>query len=126
LLRKLTRKFAALHALLLARRRALLRSLWGSALVQLFSAGALWLCLRSAGGDAGFAAVLAVAAPVFVAAALPVSIGGFGTREAAAALAFPLAGIPASLGVTAAALYGLTAIVMAVLAAPLFAVPTPR
>jgi hypothetical protein len=39
--------------------------------------------------------LLAIAAPVFLATALPVSIGGYGTREAAMAAYWLLAGLPA-------------------------------
>jgi hypothetical protein len=81
----------------------------------------LFLCAHAAGSEVGFLAVLAIAAPIFVAAALPVSIGGFGPREFAAALAFPLIGGTAQAGVAAAVLYGITAVVQGVLAAPLLA-----
>jgi hypothetical protein len=125
-LERLRARLVGLHALVLARRRVLLRSLWGSLAVQVLSAGSLWLCLRAVGGEAvgaaSVVAVAAVAAPIFVAAALPVSLGGFGTREMAAAAACPLVGLPAELGVAAAALHGLTAVIVGLLAAPLLAV----
>jgi uncharacterized membrane protein YbhN (UPF0104 family) len=116
---------ARLHRLrtaIFAQRGTLLRTMPSSVGVQLLSAGTLWLCVQAAGGDSGYLAVLMVAAPVFLAAALPVSVGGFGPREAAAALSFPWIGATAELGVAAALLYGLTAAVQAVLAAPLLAV----
>jgi hypothetical protein len=37
---------------------------------------------------------------------IPLSIAGWGLRESAAALLWPLAGLPAAEGVTAAILYG--------------------
>jgi len=113
-----------LRSLLHAKRAVLARSLLPSAAVQVLSAGTLWLCLRAAGGagtEVGFVAVLTVAAPVFLAAAVPVSVGGFGPREAAAALAFPWVGATPEAGVMAALMYGLTAAAQGVMAAPLLA-----
>ena len=114
------------HALVLSRRAALARSIAPSVGVQVLSAATLWLCARAAGGDIGYAAVLALAAPIFIAASLPLSLGGFGPREFAAALAFPMLGSPAEAGVAAAVLYGLTGVAQGVLAAPLFAVDHRR
>jgi hypothetical protein len=109
------------RALLHARRAALLRSVLPSIGVQVLSAGTLWLCARAAGAEPGLLAVLAAAAPIFLAAAVPVSIGGFGPREAAAALLFPWIGVAPETGVAAAVLYGLAAVVQGVLGAPLLA-----
>ena len=110
-----------LRALLHARRAALLRSVLPSIGVQLLSAGTLWLCARAAGAEVGLLAVLAVAAPVFLAAALPMAVGGFGPREAAAALVFPWVGVAPEAGVAAAVLYGVAAAVQGALGAPLLA-----
>jgi uncharacterized membrane protein YbhN (UPF0104 family) len=110
-----------LRALLHARRAALLRSVLPSIGVQVLSAGTLWLCARAAGAEVGLLAVLAVAAPVFLAAAVPVSVGGFGPREAAAALVFPWVGVAPEAGVAAAVLYGVAAAVQGALGAPLLA-----
>ncbi|HUN94087.1 MAG TPA: lysylphosphatidylglycerol synthase transmembrane domain-containing protein [Burkholderiaceae bacterium] len=112
---------ARIHHVALSARHALTRSLPASIAVQALSAGALWLCVGACGGVASYAAVLAIAAPVFVAAALPISIGGFGPREAAALLAFPLIGVPSGIGVAAAALYGAAALVLGLAASPLLA-----
>jgi len=98
---------------------ALARSLPDSLLVQLLSASALWLAARAAGADVGLLPVLAVAAPIFVAAALPISMAGFGPRELAAGLAFSAIGAPSSVGVAAAMLYGVTTVVQGVAATPL-------
>lgn len=110
-----------LRALLHARRAALLRSVLPSIGVQVLSAGTLWLCARAAGAEVGLLAVLAVAAPIFLAAALPLSVGGFGPREAAAALVFPWIGVAPEAGVAAALLYGVAAAVQGALGAPLLA-----
>lgn len=117
-------RIAQLHALTLAQRVPLARSLWSSVLVQVLSAACLWFCVLAAGGHAAYWQVQAVAAPVFVAGALPLSYGGFGARELTALLAFPLVGLPAELGLAAAVLYGIVALILGVLAAPSFALRT--
>jgi uncharacterized membrane protein YbhN (UPF0104 family) len=116
------RRLAELHELALAQRRPLGRSLWSSVLVQVLCAVTLWLCVLAAGGQAGYWQVQAVAAPVFVAGALPLSYGGFGARELAALAAFPLVGVPGDVGLAASVLYGVVAIVLGLAAAPSFAV----
>jgi uncharacterized membrane protein YbhN (UPF0104 family) len=121
----LRRRLAQLHRLTLARRAELARSLWGSIGVQALSAAALWLCLRATGATPSYCAVLAIAAPVFIAAALPMSIGGFGPREVAAMAIFPLIGVAAARGLAAAALYGVAAVILGLCAAPLLALPSP-
>jgi uncharacterized membrane protein YbhN (UPF0104 family) len=115
-----------LHDLAVTQRAPLGRSLWISLLVQVLCALTLWLCVLAAGGKAGYWQVQAVAAPVFVAGALPVSYGGFGARELVALAAFPLVGLPADLGLAASALYGIVAVVLGLAAAPSFAVTGMR
>jgi uncharacterized protein (TIRG00374 family) len=105
--------------LLATRRPALVRSLAPSLLVQVLSGTTLWLCAEAAGSSVNYVGVLTVAAPIFIAAAIPISLGGFGPREFAATLAFALIGAPPAVGASAAVLYGLTAVVQGVLAAPL-------
>jgi uncharacterized membrane protein YbhN (UPF0104 family) len=51
-----------------------------------------------------------VIAPVFLMAALPVSVGGWGTREAAAVAALAPFGVPAVLAVGVGLLYGVFAL----------------
>lgn len=114
-------RIAGLHTLALAQRVPLGRSLWSSVLVQVLCAVTLWLCVRAAGGQAAYWQVQAIAAPVFVAGALPLSYGGFGARELAALAAFPLVGLPGDVGVAASVLYGVVGIVLGLLAAPSFA-----
>jgi len=115
------RRLGELHDLALAQRGPLGRSLWSSALVQVLCAVTLWLCVLAAGGRAGYWQVQAVAAPVFVAGALPLSYGGFGARELAALAAFPLVGVPADVGLAASVLYGVVSMVLGLLTAPSFA-----
>jgi len=123
--RRVLFRLAQLHALAVERRRPLARSLWMSFGVQMLCALSLWLCLMAAGGRASYWSVQAVAAPVFIAGVMPLSYGGFGARELVALLAFPLVGVDAQTGVTAAALYGLCAVCLGLAAAPLLALPAP-
>jgi uncharacterized membrane protein YbhN (UPF0104 family) len=122
---RLWRRLGELHDLALAQRRPLGRSLWSSVLVQVLCAVTLWLCVRAAGGRADYWQVQAVAAPVFVAGALPLSYGGFGARELAALAAFPLVGLPADVGLAASVLYGVVAVVLGLVAAPSFVLAGP-
>jgi len=123
-LRRLLARLAELHALTISRGWALARSAWMSLLVQVLCALALWLCLNAAGGKAGYLAVQAIAAPVFIAGVLPLSYGGFGARELVSLLAFPLIGVDAKTAVAAGALYGLSAVLLGLATAPLLAVRT--
>ncbi len=91
-----------------------------SLIVQLASVAALWAALNAVGAEFSAIYLLAAAAPVFLAAALPVSVGGFGTREAALAGYWALAGWPAETAVAGALLHGLAATLQGALWAPLF------
>lgn len=84
-----------------------------SAAVQLLSVAALLCALRALGADLPPWAVAAAAVPIFLMATLPVSFGGWGTREAAAAIALGALGTPAAIAVTASAIYGIYALVQA-------------
>ncbi len=119
-LTRLADSLDALRSRLRTERAALMRSLWLSVVVQLLSAGTLWTCARSVGVDLTYFTMLAAAAPIFIMAALPVGIAGFGTRELAAVLVLGLLGVPGDQATATALLYGLTAVVQGVLAAPLF------
>ncbi len=112
-------RLAQLHELTIARGRPLAGSLWTSLMVQVLCALALWLCQIAAGGAAGYLAVQAIAAPVFIAGVLPLSYGGFGARELVALLVFPLVGVDAQTAVTAGALYGVSGVLLGLAAAPL-------
>jgi uncharacterized membrane protein YbhN (UPF0104 family) len=105
-------------------RPALFRSIWLSVAVQVLSAGTLWICGLSVGLQMTYVTMLAAAAPVFIMAALPLGVAGFGTRELAAVLVLGFVGIPAEQATATSLLYGLCAVVQGVLAAPLFAVKT--
>jgi uncharacterized membrane protein YbhN (UPF0104 family) len=117
-------RLAELHALTLSRGRALARSLWSSLLVQVLCALALWLCQVAAGGAAGYLAVQAIAAPIFIAGVVPLSYGGFGARELVSLLVFPLVGVDAHTAVAAGALYGVAAVLLGLITAPLLVLRT--
>ncbi|HEX4599397.1 MAG TPA: lysylphosphatidylglycerol synthase transmembrane domain-containing protein [Burkholderiaceae bacterium] len=119
-------RLAELHALTVSRSRALARSLWSSVLVQVLCALALWLCQLAAGGRAGYLAVQAIAAPVFIAGVVPLSYGGFGARELVALLVFPLVGVDAQTAVAASALYGLGAVLLGLATSPLLVLRASR
>ena len=91
-----------------------------SVVVQFFSALAFWLGGISVGLDISYWLVLALCAPVFIIAALPVGIGGWGTREFAAVLVFGYAGVSGETAAATAILYGLCAVIQGILYAPLF------
>jgi glycosyltransferase 2 family protein len=119
----LTRLADALESLrnrLRTERAALFHSLWLSVAVQILSAGTLWACSSAVGLELSYFSMLAAAAPIFLMAALPVGIAGFGTRELAAVLVLGLFGVPSDQATATALLYGLAAVAQGVLAAPLF------
>lgn len=81
-----------------------------SALVQLLSAAALACGAIALGLHLPLVVWAFVIAPVFLMAALPVSVGGWGTREAAAVAALAPFGVPAVLAVGVGLLYGVFAL----------------
>ncbi|MDO5624874.1 MAG: lysylphosphatidylglycerol synthase transmembrane domain-containing protein, partial [Pseudomonadota bacterium] len=94
-----------------------------SAAVQVLSAAAL-----AAGALAlGVAQPLAVwawaIAPIFLMAALPVSVGGWGTREAAAVAALAPFGVPGAAAVGVGLVYGLYQLAQGALGALAFGLP---
>ena len=114
---------------LLEMRAPLIASAWLSALVQVFSAAALWLFAFAVGVQLSYAAVLAAAAPIFIMGALPLGWGGFGAREAGAVVVLGVLGVAPGPATALGLLYGLSAVLQGVAAAPLFLVrggATPR
>jgi hypothetical protein len=101
-------------------RGALLRSVWLSVAVQMLSALAFWICLRAVGAELSYFATLAAVAPIFIMAALPLGVAGFGTRELGAVLVLGFLGVPADQATAASLLFGLTIVVQGLLGAPLF------
>lgn len=101
-------------------RPILLGSAWYSCVVQLIAAGTLWVCAQSIGLGVSYGVMLAAAAPIFIMAALPIGVAGFGAREAAAVVVLGFAGVPGDQAFAVGLLYGLAAVVQGILAAPLF------
>jgi hypothetical protein len=101
-------------------RRRLLATLPASLLVQVLSAAALAACAAAVGLRLPLPLVFAAAAPVFVMAALPIGVAGFGTRELAAVAVFGVAGAPADTAFAAGLLYGVLGVLQGIAAAPLF------
>ncbi|MDP2811055.1 MAG: lysylphosphatidylglycerol synthase transmembrane domain-containing protein [Rhodocyclaceae bacterium] len=91
-----------------------------SVVVQAAAIAALYAALCAVSPDVPALTLVAVSAPVFLAAALPLSVGGFGTREAALAAYWLLAGLPADIAVAGALLHGLATTLQGALWAPLF------
>jgi glycosyltransferase 2 family protein len=101
-------------------RRPIIHSAWLSVLVQVFSAAALWQFAFAAGIDLSYPIMLATAAPIFIMGAMPLGWGGFGARELAAVVVLGVIGVPADQATTAALLYGFSAVLQGLAAAPLF------
>ena len=101
-------------------KRRLAGSIGLSLVVQALSAAALALCARALGIDLPLTMMLAAAAPIFVMAALPIGVAGFGTRELAAVGVLGLAGVDPELAAGTGFLYGMLGVAQGVLSAPLF------
>lgn len=95
-----------------------------SGAVQVLSAAALAAAGLALGVQLPAAAWAWAIAPVFLMAALPVSVGGWGTREAAAVAALAPFGIAAPVAVGAALLYGVYGLVQGALGAVAFGLPS--
>jgi uncharacterized membrane protein YbhN (UPF0104 family) len=99
-----------------------LGSIWLSVLVQVFSAAALWLFGFAAGLDLTYTVMFAAAAPIFIMGAMPLGWGGFGARELSAVVVLGVLGVMADQATATALLYGISAVLQGVFAAPLFLV----
>ena len=82
--------------------------------------GATEIVAVSIGLAVSYGLMLAAAAPIFIMAALPIGVAGFGAREAAAVAVLGFAGVPGEQAFMVGLLYGLAAVVQGILAAPLF------
>lgn len=105
-----------------AGRQWLLQAL-SSGMVQVLSATALALGGLALGVNLPAAAWAFAMAPIFLLAALPVSIGGWGTREAASIAALAPFGVPAAAAVGVALVYGAYALVQGAVGALAFGMP---
>lgn len=103
-----------------------LAQLGWSGLVQIASILAFACGGWAVGLSLSFWQFLIVAGPIFIFAALPVSVGGWGTREAASALVLGILGAPHDLAVASAVLYGMFATVQGLLGALTLVKPAKR
>jgi len=101
-------------------KRQLARSLIGSLVVQVLSALALAACARALDVQLPLVWLLAASAPIFVMAAVPIGVAGFGTRELAAVGVLGLLGVAADRAAATGLLVGLCGVLMGLMAAPLF------
>ncbi|MGB3069197.1 MAG: lysylphosphatidylglycerol synthase transmembrane domain-containing protein [Ottowia sp.] len=97
-----------------------------SAAVQILSAAALAAGALALGVHLSPAAWAFAMAPIFLMAALPVSVGGWGTREAAAAATLALFGVDPAAAVGAAMVYGIYGLLQGALGAMAFGMPSPK
>jgi uncharacterized membrane protein YbhN (UPF0104 family) len=81
-------------------------------------------CARAIGADLGWVVALAVVPLILLTMLIPVTISGWGLREAAAAAVFPLAGLATSEGLASSVAFGLVLIVIS-LPGLVFARPAP-
>lgn len=114
--RKSAQLLEALHARARPLRQYFAQLLWSGG-VQLLSILAFACGGKAIGLDLPWSLYFIACGPIFLLAALPVSIGGWGTREAAAAVALGLFGAPRELAIAAAILYGLFAALQGLLGA---------
>jgi uncharacterized membrane protein YbhN (UPF0104 family) len=115
-------KWEAVRRETLASGGPVLSSIWLSVLVQVFSAAALWLFAFAAGLELTYPVMLAAAAPIFIMGAMPLGWGGFGARELSAVVVLGVLDVMADQATATALLYGISAVLQGVLAAPLFLV----
>jgi uncharacterized membrane protein YbhN (UPF0104 family) len=84
-----------------------------SLVVQAFSVASLACAAQAFGIALPWWLIAVTAIPIFLMAALPMSFGGWGTREAATAASWALFGTAAPLAVSASMVFGLYALVLA-------------
>jgi len=101
-------------------KRRVAKSVALSVAVQLLCATELALCARALGLELPFVFMVAASAPIFVMAALPLGVAGFGTREIAAVTVLGLAGVAPGPAAATSVLFGLVGVLQGVLASPLF------
>ncbi len=90
--------------------------------VGIFAMAALYCAARGFGIELAAWLLVVTAAPIFLLAALPVSFGGWGTREAATVAGWAAFGVAPALSVGASAAFGIYALLQAVLG--LFPLPS--
>lgn len=112
-----SRRAAAVE--LLQRPGGLNQYLWQavvSLLVHVFTVSALLCAARAFGIGLPAWLIVVTTAPILLLASMPVSFGGWGTREAAAVAGWSVFGVAPALAVAAAATYGIYALLQAPMA----------
>ena len=84
------------------RRQFVLSLVVGAAYLATFAC-----CAAAIGAPLGFGLTLTLVPPVLLGMVLPLTVGGWGLREGAAALLWPVAGLSAEAGIATGVLYGL-------------------
>lgn len=79
-----------------------------SAFVQVFSIAALWCSLAAVGTYVDVWALATLASLIFLAAVVPVAVGGFGSREVGAVIALSYIGVARESSFMASVIFGLT------------------
>jgi len=102
------------------------QALWPSIPVQALAILTFGLCLRAASVNLDPLTLMMSSGFVFMSLAIPISLAGWGLREAAAVVILSGSGIPAESAAVGAALYGLAATAQALLALPLFLLNRPE
>ncbi|MCX2523022.1 lysylphosphatidylglycerol synthase transmembrane domain-containing protein [Larsenimonas rhizosphaerae] len=109
--RKALARFGHHIALSLCGSHLWIKQLSGSLVIVATYIGAYACCARALGSTLDSLTLLALIPPVLMAMALPLSIGGWGVREGAAALIWASAGLSSSEGVAISVAYGATVLV---------------
>jgi hypothetical protein len=121
----LQRRLAPLRAQQGILRRAWIEALWPSIPAQALAMVTFGLCFRAAGVQLDPLTLMMSSGFVFMSLAIPISLAGWGLREAAAIVILAGAGVPAESAAVSAALYGLSATAQGLLALPLFLMDRP-
>ena len=83
-----------------------------SLLIHILSVTIAWCAVRSIGAPITFFEVFEMIPPVILVTTVPISIAGWGVREASMGLAFGYAGLPAAEGINVSLLFGATALLV--------------
>lgn len=85
------------------------RQFWLTALILAASLLSFYACAQAVGVDLSASMALVVLPATLLVMALPVSVAGWGVREAGAALIWPIAGVASDAAVAASVAYGIVA-----------------
>jgi uncharacterized membrane protein YbhN (UPF0104 family) len=106
--------------------RAWVQQSLAAAAVHLLSVAGLACAARALGVELPYWVFVVAAVPIFLMSTLPISFGGWGTREAAAGLAFAAFGVAPAVGVSVAVIVGVLGLVQALAGGLLLALDRPR